>query len=125
MQTDFNRSQEVIDREFIAAINAEKQQNPEQQQKAQIQSPAASAVDSRLKNSDSSKDVELGELEDGSEGNIPTKPIRRKFSKTVPYETNLDEDSNDPEEYSVSVSSALCYVVYGVEIEGHCRHNCR
>lgn len=92
--------QEVIDREFMAALSAEKQQNPQPEpQKAQQSVNAEQATE----------DVESGTNENwNEEGITATKPIRRKFSRSVPYETAIDghEDNVGPEE---SVSDIVLF----------------
>lgn len=70
----------------MAAIHAEKQQSPAsnatpEQQQTKHRSPGSGES---LMPGDSKRN----DLESGTNG--PSKPLRRKFSRTVPYETEID-----------------------------------
>lgn len=85
----FWATQETIDTEFMAAINAEKQQN------AQAPQPTGSLQQKPVKCNDNgredAKDIERGTNENwNKEEQVPLKPLRRKFSRTVPYETAIN-----------------------------------
>lgn len=76
----------------MAALNEQKQTQAQQQQQQQQQGERQ-----KMK-----ADIESGTDEKWNEGNIPSKPIRRKFSRTVPYETEIDGGAISPDD-SVSV----------------------
>lgn len=63
----------------MAAINAEKQQNPAIVASPSQQQASGGAVQDECKGND---------LESGT--SAPSKPVRRKFSRTVPYETEIN-----------------------------------
>lgn len=98
----------------MAALNAEKQQNPQPEQQREQSDPK----------SQGHKDVERGTGGNWDQGSllVPQKPIRRKFSRTVPYETPIDGDGDEEEEgerhqsgpvESVSAGRAsLCYFAW-------------
>lgn len=69
-------------------MTAEKQQNPQPEPpREQTQQPVKRK---RASMASSGKDVESGTNENWNEGNNPSKPMRRKFSRSVPYETDID-----------------------------------
>lgn len=74
----------------MAALNAEKQQNSQPEPQRQQLDPK----------SQGHKDVERGTGGNWDQGSlmVPQKPVRRKFSRTVPYETPIDGDGDEEEE---------------------------
>lgn len=85
----------------MAAINAEKQQNPEQQHPAPLRDQTL-AVPLQIKR-ESRADIECGTGEKWNEESVPSKSVRRKFSRTVPYETEINGDPEDSDSVSVIV----------------------
>lgn len=97
-------------------MNAEKppsepQQEPTQEAKSLIRKrqPTSTktddAIDAQVVAWEASDDIERGTVEKWNEGLKPPKPIRRKFSRTVPYETAIDggpggdyDDDNDDDD---------------------------
>lgn len=68
-------------------MTAEKQQNPQPEPPREQTQPPVKRKRSSMA---SGKDVECGTNENWNEGNNPSKPMRRKFSRSVPYETDID-----------------------------------
>lgn len=85
----------------MAAINAEKQQSTEQQPPAPSRDQTL-AVPAQM-NRESWTDIEGGTNEKWSEEGFPSKPVRRKFSRTVPYETEINGDADAEDSVSVVV----------------------
>lgn len=108
-------TQELIDTEFMAALNAEKLQNP------QPEPPMAPPEPPAKKNKGSmagGKDVERGTNENWNEGNVPSKPIRRKFSRSVPYETDIDGSDEEEDCDEDPVSDIVLFCIASKTIEG-------
>lgn len=99
----------------MAALNAEKLQNP------QPEPPMAPPEPPAKKNRDSivgGKDVERGTNENWNEGNVPSKPIRRKFSRSVPYETDIDGSDEEEDCEEDPVSDIVLFCIASKTIEG-------
>ena len=88
----------MIETEFVAALNAEKAaQNPQPEAAKKDRRPPAAGETSKPDVKKQQLDVESGTAENWNEGLAPPKPIRRKFSRTVPYETAIDGGGSSTE----------------------------